>query len=62
MQDQRTIFVCQETPCLSMGSDAVYEALKAEVTRQKLKPEEFCKDLKRLYDTLEIVNSGIPKK
>jgi len=37
MQDHRTIFVCQETPCLSMGSDAVYEALKAEVTRQKLK-------------------------
>jgi len=36
MQDNRTVFVCQETPCLSMGSDAVYEALKAEVTRQKL--------------------------
>jgi NADH-quinone oxidoreductase subunit F len=37
MPDYCTIFVCQETPCLSMGSDAVYEALKAEVTRQKLK-------------------------
>jgi len=37
VQDNRTVFVCQETPCLSMGSDAVYEALKAEVTRQKLK-------------------------
>jgi NADH-quinone oxidoreductase subunit F len=37
MPDYRTVFVCQETPCLSMGSDAVYEALKAEVTRQKLK-------------------------
>jgi NADH-quinone oxidoreductase subunit F len=37
MQDDRTVFVCQETPCLSMGSDAVYEALKAEVARQKLK-------------------------
>jgi len=37
MPDHRTIFVCQETPCLSMGSDAVYEALNAEVARQKLK-------------------------
>jgi NADH-quinone oxidoreductase subunit F len=34
MQQQRTIFVCQETPCLSMGSGAVYEALKAEIIRQ----------------------------
>jgi NADH-quinone oxidoreductase subunit F len=33
-QYHRTIFVCQETPCLSMGSDAVYEALKAEIVRQ----------------------------
>jgi NADH-quinone oxidoreductase subunit F len=37
MQNQRTIFVCQETPCLSMGSGAVYEALKAETARQGLK-------------------------
>ena len=37
MQNQRTIFVCQETPCLSMGSGAVYEALKAEGARQGLK-------------------------
>jgi len=37
MQNQRTIFVCQETPCLSMGSDAVYEALKMEVARQGIK-------------------------
>ena len=37
MQNHRTIFVCQETPCLSMGSDAVYESLKAEVARQGIK-------------------------
>ena len=37
MPDHRTIFVCQETPCLSMGSGAVYEAVKAEVARQGLK-------------------------
>ncbi|MGB2800244.1 MAG: FAD-dependent oxidoreductase [Dehalococcoidia bacterium] len=37
MQNHRTIFVCQETPCLSMGSGAVYEALEAEVARQGLK-------------------------
>ena len=37
MQNRRTIFVCQETPCLSMGSGAVYEAFKAEVSRQGLK-------------------------
>ena len=30
-----TIFVCQETPCLSMGSDLVFEALKKEAARQK---------------------------
>jgi len=30
-----TIFVCQETPCLSMGSDIVYDALKKEAARQK---------------------------
>ena len=37
MSDYKTIFVCQETPCLSMGSDAVYEALKSEVSRQGVK-------------------------
>ncbi len=36
-KNHRTIFVCQETPCLSMGSAAVYEALKAEVARQGLR-------------------------
>jgi len=37
MQNHRTIFVCQETPCLSMGSGVVYETLKAEVARQGLR-------------------------
>ena len=37
MQNHRTIFVCQETPCLSMGSGAIYESLKEEVIRQGLK-------------------------
>ena len=37
MQNHQTIFVCQETPCLSMGAGAVYEALKAEVASQGLK-------------------------
>ncbi len=37
MPDHRTVFVCQETPCLSMGSGAVYEALEAEISRQGLK-------------------------
>jgi NADH-quinone oxidoreductase subunit F len=35
MSKQITFMVCQETPCLSMGSDAVYEALKMEVKRQR---------------------------
>ncbi len=34
MQKQRTVFVCQGTGCLSAGSDAVYDALNAEVARQ----------------------------
>lgn len=29
-----TILICEETPCLSMGSDIVYQALKREVARQ----------------------------
>jgi NADH-quinone oxidoreductase subunit F len=37
MQNHHTIFVCQETPCLSMGSGIVYETLKAEVARQGLR-------------------------
>lgn len=40
MPNQRTIFVCQGTGCLSAGSNTVYEALKAEVARQGLKDVE----------------------
>ncbi len=36
MQTYRTVRVCQETPCLSMGSDTVYEAIKAEILKQGL--------------------------
>ena len=36
MPNQRTVFVCQGTGCVSARSDAVYEALKAEVARQDL--------------------------
>jgi NADH-quinone oxidoreductase subunit F len=34
MPNQRTVFVCQGTGCVSARSDAVYEALKAEVEQQ----------------------------
>ena len=37
MQNQRSIFICQGTGCLSAGSDNVYNALKAEVARQEIK-------------------------
>jgi NADH-quinone oxidoreductase subunit F len=37
MRNQRTIFVCQGTGCLSSASDAVYEALKAEVARLRIR-------------------------
>src|SRR4030066_950377 len=36
MSSQRVVFVCQGTGCVSGGGDAVYEALKSEVKRQKL--------------------------
>jgi len=36
MKDHRTVFVCQETPCLSMGSGAVYDAIKDEIAAQGL--------------------------
>ncbi len=36
MPVQKTVFVCQGTGCVSCSSDAVYDALKAEVARQKL--------------------------
>ncbi|HJX03043.1 MAG TPA: NADH-quinone oxidoreductase subunit NuoF, partial [Dehalococcoidia bacterium] len=40
-----TIFVCQETPCLSQGSDVIYRALKDEVIKQKV-------------DNVEVESSG----
>ncbi|MBM4445904.1 MAG: hydrogenase [Chloroflexi bacterium] len=36
MADQKTVFVCQGTGCVSGGSDAVYDVLKVEVARHKL--------------------------
>ena len=36
MSVNRKILVCQETPCLSMGSGLIYEDLK-EVAQQGLK-------------------------
>ena len=41
MKQKRTVFVCRGTGCISGGGDAVYEALKAEVTRQGLKNAEI---------------------
>jgi NADH-quinone oxidoreductase subunit F len=40
MQDRHTVLVCQGTGCLSSGSDAVYEALKEEISRQKISHAE----------------------
>jgi NADH-quinone oxidoreductase subunit F len=40
MQNHHTIFVCQGTGCLSSGSDAVYEALKEEISRQGIRHAE----------------------
>ncbi len=37
MLNGRKVLVCQETPCLSMGSDIIYEEFKKEVARQGLK-------------------------
>jgi len=36
-QKRRTVLVCQGTGCISEASDAVYEAIKVEVERQRLK-------------------------
>ena len=36
MLKSRKVLVCQETPCLSMGSDIIYEEFKKEVARQGL--------------------------
>jgi NADH-quinone oxidoreductase subunit F len=40
MQERLTVFVCQGTGCLSSGSDAVYEALQKEITRQAISHAE----------------------
>jgi NADH-quinone oxidoreductase subunit F len=40
MENHRTIFVCQGTGCVSAGSSAILEALKAEVAKQGLKDVE----------------------
>ena len=37
MHSHRTVFVCQGTGCLSAGSDAVYDALRAEMERQHVR-------------------------
>ena len=34
MRDHHTIFVCEGTGCVSSGADAVYKALKEEISRQ----------------------------
>jgi len=41
MQQHRTVLVCRGTGCVSGGGDAVFEALKAEVTRQRLTGSEI---------------------
>ena len=40
MENHRTVFVCQGTGCLSSGSDAVYEAIKEEISRQGISHAE----------------------
>ena len=40
MQDHCTILVCHGTGCLSSGSDAVYEALREEISRQGISRAE----------------------
>ncbi|MFC1920189.1 FAD-dependent oxidoreductase [Chloroflexota bacterium] len=40
MQNNRTIFVCQGTGCVSTGSDAIYTALKEEVAKHGIKDVE----------------------
>jgi NADH-quinone oxidoreductase subunit F len=40
MQNRHTVFVCQGTGCVSSGSDAVYEALKKEMSLQGISQVE----------------------
>jgi len=37
MQQYRTVYVCRGTGCVSGGGDAIFEALKAEITKQRVK-------------------------
>ena len=41
MQQKYTVFVCRGTGCVSGGGDAVYEALRAELLRQRVKGAEI---------------------
>ena len=41
MQQNRTVYVCRGTGCVSGGGDAVFEALRAEVARQGVKGSEI---------------------
>ena len=41
MKQRRTVFVCRGTGCVSGGGDTIYEALKAEVTRQGLRSADI---------------------
>ncbi len=41
MPQKRTVFVCRGTGCVSGGGDAVYEALKAELTKQQIKDADI---------------------
>jgi NADH-quinone oxidoreductase subunit F/NADP-reducing hydrogenase subunit HndC len=40
MQQRRTVYVCRGTGCVSAGGDAVYEELKKEVARLRLRDAE----------------------
>ncbi|MFC1987971.1 NADH-quinone oxidoreductase subunit NuoF [Chloroflexota bacterium] len=37
MQQHRTVYVCRGTGCVSGGSDAIFEALRAELARQEVR-------------------------
>jgi (2Fe-2S) ferredoxin len=41
MPQKRTVFVCRGTGCVSGGSNAAYEALKAELARQRVDSAEI---------------------
>jgi len=41
MQQHRTVYVCRGTGCVSGGSDAVFEALRVELSRLEVKDAEI---------------------